>query len=125
MAEQVQGAEGFSKRQLFEILDDLEIQSRPIMEAARKTLASQKGDKALQPYNMSHALAGETVSSQEYFVQAASKICFVLKLLEEAGGRPGDSLQRCDTSVLPGRPDSEQSAFQPKPFVYLKVASCS
>ncbi len=56
----MQGAEGFSKRKLFEILDGLEAESRPLMEAARKRVAAEKGgEDALKPWNLSHALAGD------------------------------------------------------------------
>lgn len=55
---QVTAAEGFGKVRLFEILDDLETKTRPIMEAARQRLAKEKGQDALQPHNISHALAG-------------------------------------------------------------------
>lgn len=55
---QVTAAEGFGKTRLFEILDDLEVKTRPIMEEARQRLAKEKGDSALQPHNISHALAG-------------------------------------------------------------------
>ena len=56
---QVTAAEGFGKTRLFEILDDLEAKTRPIMAAARQRLAQDKGAAALEPWNMSYALAGE------------------------------------------------------------------
>lgn len=56
---QVTAAEGFGKTRLFEILDDLEAKTRPIMEAARQHLAKEKGPAALEPHNISQALAGE------------------------------------------------------------------
>eukprot|EP00195_Chlamydomonas_chlamydogama_P009741 CAMPEP_0202900574 /NCGR_PEP_ID=MMETSP1392-20130828/11915_1 /ASSEMBLY_ACC=CAM_ASM_000868 /TAXON_ID=225041 /ORGANISM="Chlamydomonas chlamydogama, Strain SAG 11-48b" /LENGTH=623 /DNA_ID=CAMNT_0049586991 /DNA_START=175 /DNA_END=2046 /DNA_ORIENTATION=- len=56
----VTAAEGFGKRRLFEIMDDLEAKTRPIMAAARKALAEDKGPAALEPYNLSYALAGDT-----------------------------------------------------------------
>jgi hypothetical protein len=55
---QVTAAEGFGKTRLFEILDDLEAKTRPIMEAARQRLAKEKGPSALEPHNISQALAG-------------------------------------------------------------------
>jgi hypothetical protein len=46
----VTNAEGFGKVALFEILDTLEAGTRPIMESARKTFASEKGgESALSP----------------------------------------------------------------------------
>jgi hypothetical protein len=59
MCHQVTSAEGFGKGRLFEMMDDLEAKTRPLMEAARAQLAQEKGESALEPHNMSHALAGE------------------------------------------------------------------
>lgn len=56
---QVTAAEGFGKTRLFEILDDLEEKTRPIMQQARQRLAKEKGEAALEPHNMGYALAGE------------------------------------------------------------------
>lgn len=55
---QVTAAEGFGKTRLFEILDDLEEKTRPIMQEARQRLAKEKGESALEPHNMGYALAG-------------------------------------------------------------------
>jgi hypothetical protein len=55
---QVTSAEGFVKAKLFEILDDLEKKTRPIMEEARKQLMQSKGKEAAEPWNISYALAG-------------------------------------------------------------------
>ncbi|KAG2444565.1 hypothetical protein HXX76_001310 [Chlamydomonas incerta] len=64
----VTAAEGFGKTRLFEIMDDLEAKTRPIMAAARERLAREKGASALEPWNMSYALAGDTEKAQDpYF----------------------------------------------------------
>ncbi|KAF8067346.1 pam-b [Scenedesmus sp. PABB004] len=64
----VTAAEGFGKARLFEMLDDLEAQTRPLMEAARARLAREKGDAALEPHNISQALAGDTTKATDpYF----------------------------------------------------------
>lgn len=55
---QVTAAEGFGKRRLFEIMDDLEAKTRGLNEDARKKLAAEKGASALEAHNISHALAG-------------------------------------------------------------------
>lgn len=55
---QVKTAEGFSKRELFEKLAPLEEATRPIMAEARSTLGQQKGQPALQPWNISYSLSG-------------------------------------------------------------------
>lgn len=72
-------AEGFGKRRLFEILDDLEGKTKGLMEEARKKLAAEKGAAALEPHNISHALAGVCA-----YVLAG---CWG----EEGGGRPVDA----------------------------------
>ena len=57
----MQAAEGFSKRRLFEMLDDLERRTRPLNDAARAALAAEKGGaSSLEPWNISYALAGDT-----------------------------------------------------------------
>jgi hypothetical protein len=53
-------AEGFGKARLFEILDGLEARTRPLMVAARETLAATHGADALKPHNTGYMLAGET-----------------------------------------------------------------
>ena len=57
---QVQQAEGFSKRRLFEMLSPLEEQSRIIMQGARKRLAADKGEAAGQPWNENFMLSGDS-----------------------------------------------------------------
>ena len=59
---QVQQAEGFSKRRLFEMLSPLEEQSRVIMQGARKRLAADKGEAAGQPWNENFMLSGDSAS---------------------------------------------------------------
>lgn len=64
----VTAAEGFGKARLFEILDDLEEKTRPIMAEARARLAKEKGESALEPHNMGYALAGDTTKATDpYF----------------------------------------------------------
>jgi hypothetical protein len=64
----VTSAEGFGKDRLFSILDDLESRSRHIMVASRQRLAADKGEAALQPWNMGWALAGDTEKAMDpYF----------------------------------------------------------
>ena len=41
-------------------MDDLETKTRPVMAAARAALAQAKGASALEPHNISYALAGDT-----------------------------------------------------------------
>jgi len=62
-------AEGFSKKTLFgDFLGPLEERTRPLMEEARKRLANEKGEAALNPWNTSQALAGDVTKKQDpYF----------------------------------------------------------
>jgi hypothetical protein len=66
----VTAAEGFGKARLFEMMDDLEQKTRPLMEAARARLAREKGEGALLPHNISFALAGACVR-----VCARARVC--------------------------------------------------
>ena len=52
-------AEGFSKARCFEMLDGLEVATRPILDAALAKLKADKGEDALKPWNISYALSGE------------------------------------------------------------------
>ena len=65
----VTNAEGFGKIELFKILDTLESGTRPIMEAARKHFAEEKGgDSALEPWNISFKMAGDVTRRMDpYF----------------------------------------------------------
>ena len=57
-----------SKRQLFEILDGLEQRTRPTMEKARARLAAEKGAAALEPWNISQALSGDTTRALDPYL---------------------------------------------------------
>lgn len=52
-------AEGFGKAKLFAILDTLRGGSDELLKAARDALGEAKGAAALEPYNMSFAMAGD------------------------------------------------------------------
>jgi Angiotensin-converting enzyme len=61
-------AEGFGKTRLFEMLDDLEQGTRPIMEEARKEFEGRFGEDALLPWNMSYKMKGSIVAKMDpYF----------------------------------------------------------
>ena len=61
-------AEGFGKGALFEILDTLELGTRPLMVAARDRLAAEKGATALEPWNSAYMMAGSiTAKLDPYF----------------------------------------------------------
>jgi Zn-dependent oligopeptidase len=52
-------AEGFNKKVLFDVLDKLERDTKPILEAALRRLASEKGEAALLPHNTGFMMAGD------------------------------------------------------------------
>ncbi|KAI8846674.1 metalloendopeptidase [Chytridium lagenaria] len=55
----VSQAEGFGKHTLFPMLEKLEKDSRPILEASLARLAKEKGESALLPYNLGYSLSGD------------------------------------------------------------------
>eukprot|EP00814_Leptocylindrus_danicus_P016230 CAMPEP_0116021066 /NCGR_PEP_ID=MMETSP0321-20121206/10165_1 /TAXON_ID=163516 /ORGANISM="Leptocylindrus danicus var. danicus, Strain B650" /LENGTH=633 /DNA_ID=CAMNT_0003491865 /DNA_START=38 /DNA_END=1939 /DNA_ORIENTATION=+ len=64
----IQNAEGFSKKRLFEILDDLEEKTRPLMQQAREELSERHGVAALEPHNMGFMMAGSVIQKMDpYF----------------------------------------------------------
>lgn len=61
-------AEGFNKKVLFGILDELEAETRPIMLEALATLQREKGAAAVQPHNTSFLMAGDILKQKDpYF----------------------------------------------------------
>lgn len=51
-------------------MDGLEAESRPLMEAARKRVAAEKGgEDALKPWNLNHALAGDIEKVRRAFAE--------------------------------------------------------
>jgi hypothetical protein len=75
---QVTAAEGFGKGRLFEILDDLEEKTRPIMQEARQRLAKEKGPSALEPHNIGYALAGVYQRDHMFCWVSSTELCHVL-----------------------------------------------
>jgi hypothetical protein len=55
----VSQAEGFNKQVLFGIMNQLEADTRPILEKALKTLSDNKGATALEAHNLGYSLAGD------------------------------------------------------------------
>jgi oligoendopeptidase F len=61
-------AEGFNKMKLFEIMDDLEAKSAPILKSALAKLEKEKGKNAVLPYNTDYYMAGDVTKLQDpYF----------------------------------------------------------
>eukprot|EP00756_Hemistasia_phaeocysticola_P023965 Hpha_TRINITY_DN15920_c0_g1::TRINITY_DN15920_c0_g1_i3::g.72244::m.72244 len=65
----VNASEGFGVDRLFEILDGLEQDSRELNVAARKRIAEEKGEWALEPWNTGYALAGSLTKEQDPYFQ--------------------------------------------------------
>jgi hypothetical protein len=65
----VTNAEGFGKDKLFnDILDGLEVATRPLMQQARTELERRHGKSALEPWNTSYQMAGELTKKMDpYF----------------------------------------------------------
>ncbi|KAI8830928.1 oligoendopeptidase [Chytriomyces cf. hyalinus JEL632] len=64
----VTAAEGFGKHTLFPMLEKLVDRSKSIRDKALATLAAEKGEDALKPWNMGFALAGDLSALQDpYF----------------------------------------------------------
>lgn len=61
-------AEGFGKKKLFAVLDDLELRMRELQQKARQKLAKEKGESVLEPWNTGYMLAGDLTKKQDpYF----------------------------------------------------------
>lgn len=104
-----------SKAQLFEILDSLEKRTLPIMEKARARLAQEnaQGAAALEPWNISQALAGDATRALDpYFpfenaVDVWARSFAALGLTYSGGGMVLDLCDRAGksrTAFARGRP---------------------
>jgi oligoendopeptidase F len=60
-------AEGFNKKKLFEIMDELETRSAHILKSALAKLAKEKGEKALLSYNTNFYMAGDISAQQDSY----------------------------------------------------------
>ncbi len=64
----VQRTEGFSKKRLFELLDDLEVKTRVRAKEAIDNFVKAKGKSALEPWNFGHLRSGDLAKeSDPYF----------------------------------------------------------
>lgn len=72
----VTNSEGFSKAKLFEILDGLEVGTRPLMEEARRELERRFGTAALEPWNSSYMMSGSIVKKMVRSVVFDFMFCF-------------------------------------------------
>ncbi|MHC4959407.1 MAG: M3 family metallopeptidase [Planctomycetota bacterium] len=69
----VRCVEGLSKRQIFDLLDELEEKTSVRAEASLKELKAEKGDDAILPWNLRFATTGDITNEQDpYFPFAQS-----------------------------------------------------
>ncbi len=69
----VQRTEGFSKKRLFELLDDLEVKTRERAKQAVDEFVKEKGKIALEPWNFGHLRSGDLAKETDpYFPFAHS-----------------------------------------------------
>lgn len=61
----VQRTEGFTKKKLFELLDDLEVRTRDANERAINNFVKEKGDSARAPWNFGFYRSGKTAEVQD------------------------------------------------------------
>ena len=99
----VSQAEGFDKKTLFEMLTPLEEQTRPIALAARKRLAEAKGDSALEPWNMSYAMAGDLTKKQDPYFPFANAVRVWGQSFSRMGIKYAHSEMNLDLCDRPGK----------------------
>jgi Zn-dependent oligopeptidase len=74
----VQRTEGFSKQELFKLLDDLEVRTRDVARSSVKAFASEHGNAAIEPWNFSHYRMGSVAEERDpYFPFEHSLECWV------------------------------------------------
>ena len=74
----VQRAEGITKKELFRLLDDLEMKTRERARAAIDAIVAEKGESARDPWNFGHLRSGELSKELDpYYPFANSLGCWV------------------------------------------------
>jgi len=68
----VRRVEGLTKAQIFELLDDLEARTRDSAKRSLDGIRASKGESALEPWNLRHAVAGDVVREQDPYFSFAS-----------------------------------------------------
>lgn len=99
----VSQAEGFNKKTLFAILDDLELQTRPILQKALSTLSAEKGEKALQPYNIGYMLSGDVQKLKDPYFPFESAVEVWARSFAALGITYRGSTMRLDLCDRPGK----------------------
>lgn len=96
-------AEGFNKRTLFSILDQLEADTRPIMENALRNLATEKGIEALEPQNMSYLLSGDVAKLKDPYFPFEAAVDVWARSFAALGISYQGAVMRLDLCDRPGK----------------------
>ena len=99
----VQQAEGMSKAELFVVLDDLEVKTRPVMVKARETLAKEKGPEALLPENMGYYLSGDVTKLKDPFFPFQTAVDVWARSFAGMGIKYRGATMRLDLCDRPGK----------------------
>ncbi|MCB2200927.1 peptidase M3 [bacterium] len=70
----VQVSEGFSKERLFELLDELEENSRDACKAAIDKVADEHGDSAVKPWSFKYTTSGDLTSEKDPYLRFDSAV---------------------------------------------------
>lgn len=65
----VQRTEGFSKKRLFDLLDDLEAKTRTSAKRAIDEMVAKHGDSARQPWNFGYLQSGDLTAKEDPYLQ--------------------------------------------------------
>mmetsp|Transcript_12072 Transcript_12072/g.36231 ORF Transcript_12072/g.36231 Transcript_12072/m.36231 type:complete len:656 (-) Transcript_12072:500-2467(-) len=102
-AYKLMGAEGMTKETLFGIMDGLEKDSRPIMEAARASIAKEKGDAALEPWSLSYSIAGDTEKALDPYFAFENAVDVWARTFAGLGIKYNDAVMRLDLCDREGK----------------------
>lgn len=70
----VQVSEGFSKERLFELLDELEENSRDACKAAINKVAEEHGESAVKPWSFKYTTSGDLTSEKDPYLRFDSAV---------------------------------------------------
>ncbi|KAJ9446281.1 Oligopeptidase A [Diplonema papillatum] len=99
----IQTTEGFDKQRLFDILDDLEQKTRPMLLKAREQLAEEKGEGALQPWNMGYKMAGSVTKAMDPYFPFEDAVSAWARSFAALGIQYSNSLMNLDLCDREGK----------------------
>ncbi|PSC69592.1 peptidase M3 [Micractinium conductrix] len=102
-AMKLEQAEGFGMDVLFGMLDGLELDTRPIMEGARKSLAEDKGEECLRPWNIGYSLAGDVEKKLDPYMSFESAVGVWARTFAALGIRYRDATMALDLCDREGK----------------------